>query len=71
MGVAAVKIRQALKWLNDALSPPHVQGDGDEPPVDKTTALTTMHVSDPMGTLGAEAAPPNWVPSQQDERPRD
>ncbi|MGH3050217.1 MAG: hypothetical protein ACRDLK_08665 [Gaiellaceae bacterium] len=65
-----MKIRALLKWFNDALRPVHVEGeDGFEPPVDKTTALTTMHVTSPMGGLGAEAAPPGYVPSQQDEKP--
>ena len=64
-----MKVREMLKWLNDALRPPHVKGQEYEPSVDKTTALTTMHVSNPMGGLGAETAPPNWVPSQQDEKP--
>ena len=66
-----MKIRELLKWFNDALRPPHVKGQGFEPEVDKTTALTTMHVTNPMGGLGAEAVPPGYVPSQQDDRPRD
>lgn len=64
-----MKIRKALQWLNDALRPPHVKGEGHEPAVDKTTALTTMHVADPMGGLGAEGVPPGYVPSQQDDGP--
>jgi hypothetical protein len=64
-----MKIRALLKWLNDALRPPHVKGEGDEPAVDKTTALTTMHVTNPSGGLGAEGVPPGYVPSQQDEKP--
>jgi hypothetical protein len=54
-----MKIRELWKWCNDALRLPHVKGQGFQPEVDKTTALTTMHVADPMGTLGAEGAPPN------------
>ena len=64
-----MKIRAALKWLNDALRPPHAQGQAHEPAVDKTTALTTMHVANPSGALGTEAVPPGYVPSQQDEGP--
>ena len=64
-----MKVRAALDWLNDALRPPHVRGQDHEPTVDKATALTTMHVTNPMGAMGTEAAPPGYVPSQQDERP--
>ena len=46
-----------------------MKGEGHEPAVDKTTALTTMHVADPMGGLGAEGVPPGYVPSQQDDGP--
>jgi hypothetical protein len=66
-----VKLHAALNWLNDTFRPTHVQSaDGHEPGVDKTTALTTMHVSNPMGALGMEPVPPGYVPSQQDERPQ-
>ena len=65
-----MKVHAALKWLNDTFRPAHAQGaDGHGPPVDKTTAMTTMHVSNPMGSLGTEPVPPGYVPSQQDERP--
>jgi hypothetical protein len=49
----------------------HVPG-GDRLADDKVDALTTMagpEVAD-LGGYGPVTAPTNWVPSQQDDRPR-
>jgi hypothetical protein len=51
-----MKLRELLRWLNDALRPPHAQGEGYHPPLGKTHAVAK------------EAASPNWDASQQDER---
>jgi hypothetical protein len=63
-----------LNWLNDTFRPVHVQGaDGEDPAVDKTTALTVagdLHREGPMFGGGPVAMPPDYVASQQDERPR-
>ncbi len=56
-----MKLREVLRWFNDALRPPHVAGapgEGRRP--NKDDALVTA----------AESAPLDWVPSQQDEGPR-
>jgi hypothetical protein len=63
-----MRLRELLKRMR--LRP--LQGEGERP-VDNVDALTTavdhsLITSDGGG--GPVAAPPNWVPSQQDERPR-
>jgi hypothetical protein len=68
-----VKVRESLKKFDLWLRPPYVHeehGEGNRP-VDNVDALTT--VTHTLGTGAGEApatAPPNWVPSQQDDRPR-
>jgi hypothetical protein len=59
-----VKIRAWLKKLR--LRPL----EGDDRPVDNVDGLASASslFSSPVGQVGV--APPNWVPSQQDERPR-
>jgi hypothetical protein len=55
-----VKIRELLRWFNDALRPVHTanaSGEGMRPNNDD--ALVPP----------AESAPLGWVPSQQDEGP--
>ena len=64
-----MKLRALLTKINDVVRPPQVRRQGHRPPVDAVDGLATMTVVDPMGNLGAESAPPNWVPSQQDDRP--
>ena len=49
-----MKIRELLKRIDLAIRPPHV---GPEPPTDITERG------------GTEYSAPNYVPSQQDERP--
>ena len=46
--------------------------EGDDRRDDKIDALTTMAGSEVVdaGGYGVGTAPTNWVPSQQDERPR-
>jgi hypothetical protein len=67
-----VKLRELLKKIDLSLRPPHVQGHVVEQSVDNVDALSTMSPlgGDPMESGGPASAPPNWVPSQQDERPR-
>lgn len=62
----AVKLREMLKetWLR-------VLGGEDDKsePIDTIDAQATMAINTPLG-YGTGGAPPNWVPSQQDEGPR-
>jgi hypothetical protein len=61
-----VKLRELLKRMR--LRP--LQGEGERP-IDNVDALTTGHALDTSSGGGVPvSAPPNWVPSQQDERPR-
>lgn len=47
-----------------------LQGVGNRP-IDNVDALTTMtHGPTDSGGSMPVSAPPNWVPSQQDDRPR-
>ena len=69
-----MKLRRLLKRFDLWLRPAHVHGDhgeGDRP-IDNVDAMTTMAVFEGFnsGAAGHADAPPNWVPSQQDERPR-
>jgi hypothetical protein len=63
-----VKIREWLKKLR--LQPTPLEG-GDRRP-DNVDGLATMSGGQYLdsGSVGPTPAPPNWVPSQQDERPR-
>jgi hypothetical protein len=69
-----VKLRQLLKRFDLWLRPAHVQGDhgeGNRP--DNLDAMTTMaggFEGFNAGAAGHADVPPNWVPSQQDDRPR-
>jgi hypothetical protein len=67
-----MKIRELLKRFDLWLRPAHVRGEHGEGyrPVDNVDALTTVTLTpgDPSGSVAA-TAPPNWVPSQQDDRP--
>jgi hypothetical protein len=69
-----MKIRGLLKWFNDALRPPHVVqgGHSEQRSIDNVDAMTTTSAmgGDPLGQGGPADAPVNWVPSQQDDRPR-
>jgi hypothetical protein len=76
-----MKIRKLLAKLNDIFRPMHIQGSGSSLQVgeglrageDNVDALAAG-ISPGHGDTGAgdipALAPPNWVPSQQDERPR-
>jgi hypothetical protein len=55
-----VKIRELLSKINNALRPAHVKGEGEGP--DQNLADEYLSATGP--------APTNWVPSQQDERPK-
>jgi hypothetical protein len=58
-----MSLRRLLTKINDAIRPAHAAGarEGEKKLTsDKDDALT----------IGAGQAPTNWVPSQQDERPR-
>lgn len=67
-----MKLRKLLRKINDAVRPVHVEGmEGYERPIDNTTAMTTMTTMPAdVGVPLPQSAPPNWVPSQQDEKPR-
>jgi hypothetical protein len=57
-----VKLREMLRWLNNAVRPTHVAGGqpkGELP--DRDDAFVTAFKHD--------TAPINWVPSQQDDGP--
>jgi hypothetical protein len=62
-----VKIRELLKRIR--LRP--LEGNGERP-IDDVDALATMagETLTSTGSPGPAPAPTNWVPSQQDERPR-
>jgi len=65
-----MKLRKLLTKLNDVLRPPHVQRE-DRSAVDKIDAMATMAGSEIANLgFGEGTAPTNWVPSQQDDRPR-
>ena len=66
-----MKLRKWLTKLNDAIRPPHVQGDGglSDSKIDAMTTMTGAEMADLQGP-GPVSAPVGWVPSQQDERPR-
>ncbi|HJQ52085.1 MAG TPA: hypothetical protein VJ838_16425 [Gaiellaceae bacterium] len=65
-----MSFRELLAKLNDIFRPPHVQGE-DPLADDKIDALAPMAGSEiaDLG-FGVGTAPTNWVPSQQDDRPR-
>ncbi|HLX20219.1 MAG TPA: hypothetical protein VKR23_08710 [Gaiellaceae bacterium] len=66
-----MKLREALKWLNDALRPVQVpRKDGEADNVDALAGVAAEHREGAMFGGGAVAFPPNYVPSQQDERPQ-
>jgi hypothetical protein len=44
--------------------------EGSDRPVDDVTALASGQSLFNSAASVAQGAPPNWVPSQQDERPR-
>ena len=63
-----MKIRAWLKKLRLQSTPL----EGDERRPDNVDGLVTMagpEIAD-LGGVGPGSAPPNWVPSQQDDRPR-
>jgi hypothetical protein len=63
-----MKLRELLKKVNDSVRPQHVQGSGSNRALDgKDDAAATF---DAFGARAGDTAPTNWVPSQQDERPR-
>jgi len=65
-----VKLRKWLTRLNDIFGPPHVQGE-DRLADDQIDAMSTMVGSETADLgFGVGTAPTNWVPSQQDDRPR-
>jgi hypothetical protein len=69
-----MKLRALLSWIDDTFRPAHVQGDRtNDRSIDNIDAVTTAASAGATG-IGHVApggtAPPNWVPSQQDERPR-
>ena len=70
-----MKLRELLRRIDLSLRPPHVQEEGRESnrPIDNVDAIATAGYA-PYGFDseggGPQTAPPNWVPSQQDERPR-
>jgi hypothetical protein len=61
-----VKLWEMLKktWLR-------VSGgeDDESKPIDTVDARATIAANSPPG-FGSGGAPPNWVPTQQDDRPR-
>jgi hypothetical protein len=63
-----VKLRAWLKKLDLKLRPLEM---GDRP-VDSVDGVSTMSGGQYVdsGSVGPTPAPPNWVPSQQDDRPR-
>jgi hypothetical protein len=61
-----VKIRNLLAKLQ--LRPSSGEGKRSEDTVDALSA--SLHNVDPGAYGAAPSAPTNWVPSQQDERPR-
>jgi hypothetical protein len=62
----AVKLRELLRKLDLKLRPLQL-GERREDNVD---AMTTAHGAENIGGFGDTLAPTNWVPSQQDNRPR-
>jgi hypothetical protein len=60
---AAVKLRELLKGLRLR----RLQGEEDVP-IDNVDAAAVDAVATELA-YGPAVAPPNWVPSQQDERP--
>jgi hypothetical protein len=69
-----MKLREAFKWLDDALRPTRVGGREYRRPIDKTDALAESggnfsRGDESLSGASPPTAPTNWVPSQQDERP--
>jgi hypothetical protein len=62
-----VKLRELLRKMRLR----SLQGEGERP-VDNVDAMATAPEAraDNIGGFGDSAAPTNWVPSQQDDRPR-
>jgi hypothetical protein len=60
-----MKLRELLKKIH-----PRPQSGEGERPIDDVDALATMDGLLQTNDSMPVCAPPNWVPSQQDERPR-
>jgi hypothetical protein len=61
-----VKLRELLKKVDLKLRPLQVGGRSE----DNIDAMSTAHGAENFGGFGDSLAPTNWVPSQQDDRPR-
>jgi hypothetical protein len=63
-----VKLRELLKKIR-LQSTPLEGGERRPDNVDGIATMAGAEMTD-VGGFGAVSAPPNWVPSQQDDRPR-
>lgn len=61
-----VKLRELLRKIDLKLRPLQLGGR----PEDNVDAMTTGHGAENPAGFGDTLAPTNWVPSQQDDRPR-
>jgi hypothetical protein len=61
-----MKLRELLKKIDLKLRPL----EGDDRPVDNVDGVASAQSLFSSPGPAGPGAPPNWVPSQQDERPR-
>jgi hypothetical protein len=61
-----VKLRELLRKVDRKLRPLQFRGRQDE----RVDALASAHGAENLAGFGDTLAPTNWVPSQQDDRPR-
>jgi len=60
-----VKLRELLRKVGLKLRPLQFGGR----PEDNVDAMATARGTENIGGFGDSAAPTNWIPSQQDDRP--